>query len=226
MGTARSYAGALRPPASEGCGLVGAVVHGWYAGEGRDLLGAHFVVQRLGQRSCSVWSDTADLEPGIGAGLEHRSHAAEVVEERTGRRGRNSGRRCEQCFRRFSAKPRGRPLCVRGPAGSAFGPLTANRETVDPACGISLVVTSDQRHAQVDGCKADASDRIRRKWTAVDIRALDQQIRGRARRAELAELSPEAPLRHRDVQVEHTLALDERVVTDRVIAGRQRRAGK
>ncbi|HVS10012.1 MAG TPA: CopG family transcriptional regulator, partial [Planctomycetota bacterium] len=58
---------------------------------------------------------------------------------------------------------------------------------------------------------------------AVDVAALDQQVRKCAGGAELAELRPEAALEHGGVEVEHPLALDERVGAHGVVARRERR---
>ncbi len=57
---------------------------------------------------------------------------------------------------------------------------------------------------------------------AIEIGAFHEQVRKRARCAELAELRPQASLEHGGMQVEDTLALHEGVHTDGVIAGRKR----
>jgi hypothetical protein len=43
---------------------------------------------------------------------------------------------------------------------------------------------------------------------AVDVAALDKEVRERAGGAELSELRPESTLEHGAVEIEHALALD------------------
>jgi hypothetical protein len=50
----------------------------------------------------------------------------------------------------------------------------------------------------------------------------NEEVRERARGAELRELRPEMPAPHRAVQVEHRLPLDDRVGADGVVPGRER----
>jgi hypothetical protein len=61
--------------------------------------------------------------------------------------------------------------------------------------------------------------RVRVQAAAVEIGSLDEQVGVRARRPQLGELRPEVVLANRAVEVEHTLALDDRVRADGVVAG-------
>ncbi len=54
------------------------------------------------------------------------------------------------------------------------------------------------------------------RTAAVETVALDEQIRERATRLQRGELASEMPSPDRAVQIEHGLALDERVVTERM----------
>lgn len=94
---------------------------------------------------------------------------------------------------------------------------------MEPESRVSLVVSAQQRDAQVDRGQTHASDCIRRQRAAVEIASLDQQVRERGSSAELGELSPEMALDYRGVKIEYLFSLHDCVVADGVVARSQRR---
>jgi hypothetical protein len=84
------------------------------------------------------------------------------------------------------------------------------------------MVRLQQGDTEVDYGKANAANRVRRKWTSVEVRPLDEQIGERTRRTKLPQLWPEPPLRHGSVQIEDALPFYNRVFADGIVASGER----
>lgn len=180
--------------------------------------------KHLAKHTRTLGAHSPHIEPLVGLGAQDCRNAAESIEQ-CPCGGDGDARHCSQdCLGGWVTNGRFGALRVQRSLCRGFVALTPNREPVKPAGAITLMIAADECNAEVDRGETGASNRVRMERPAIEICALDEKVRERARVTELPDLRPEVPLRDGAVEVENALPLDDRVHSDEVVAGDEGRA--
>lgn len=147
------------------------------------------------ERSPSFRSDAWHIEPVGWICRNHDGDAAEAFQQGARRRGRDTGDRGEQCLRRLVARSWPGSLRISRPISDGLELLGADGESVDPQRRVALVTAAEERDPLIDDGKADAADCVVVERSAIEVGALDEQVRKGAGCAKLPELWPKRPLR-------------------------------
>jgi hypothetical protein len=178
-------------------------------------------VERFLERPDALGTDARHGQPFIPVRGENSGDASEVRKKCASRGGRDSGHGREQCFRSGSSGLGLWPLCVRGTIRCGLDALAADRETMNSAGRVALMIATEKSDALVDHRQARAAYGVRVERATVDVCAFEQQVRKRAGGSQLAELRPETSLKHSPVKIEDAFPLNEGVRPDGVVARRE-----
>ena len=130
-------------------------------------------------------------EPLGRIGCDYVRDRPETVEQCTRGRARDSRHCRKERLGGWCASHWLWSLGVGGTVGSARFSLAAHRQAVGPLRRVSLMARSQERYAEINHRETRAADCVRGEWSAIDVRALDQQVRKSPRASQLPDLAPE-----------------------------------
>lgn len=172
------------------------------------------------ERQATTLTDTRYRKPFVGVGCGDSRDASEPLQE------------CMCSHRRDTRNggENGRPHVVVGTLRDLsesrpipmFACLDPVAEANQPARRVLLGLRSQNGNPLLDRCDAGAPDCIGVNWSVCKVRSLDQKHRPRRVLPESANLSPEAAVHEREMEIAHALALDEHPTAHLIVSSRER----
>jgi hypothetical protein len=164
-------------------------------------------MKRQGHRSGSLAADAAYLLPLGRIGVDYSCQAAELAQQRSGRRFRDAWDRGQSGFRcGHTCRPR--TLGV-GWAAAVFPSCAPLDQSLEPASRVCNVLRPYDLDAQIHDGNASASDRGGSDRPVVEVLAFDDQIGESCYPANAAQLRPEGAFHDGEMETARCLPLDD-----------------
>lgn len=172
------------------------------------------------ERQATTLTDTRYRKPFAGLGCGDFRDASELLQEcmcghrRDTRNGREDGRPhvVVGALRDLSES---RPI----PMLALLDPVA---EANQPARRVLLGLGSQNGNPLLDRCDAGTPNCIRVNWSVCKVCSLDQKHGPRCVLSKPANLSPEATVHEREMEIAHALALDEHLTAYLIVSSRER----